>query len=500
MKKTPTEITEDQIAKRLRVGTPWRSIKTELHCGFDRISRVSNFMNCNAGQSPKPQPLGRKPIITPVVLTFIEEETLKDPLLGSCKLGTKILDNFGITASHTTISLIRNLLKFRFRKPRTTQNLNDGQIQKRIEFCTNNLTNEIDWSSNVLISDESRFSIGDDSRRRWIRRGMYLENTFQKKAKFQKSLMVWACIGKNFKSPLIFIEGNLNTDGYIDMLTKNKVFETASECFSPEKVYFQQDGATCHTSKRSTEYIKQHIELIENWPSNSPDLSPIENLWGILKYRLHQKTFTTIAELKLLLNQEWESIEMSLVNSLIEQIPARMELCLQQSGKQIGHLLHKIDSRKIKADDEITMVENPLQEETEAILSIFITTSYETFYENTSLKTICYLKKGAAVFQMIDQKFDYCGECVVAIVETRNKNCILIRRLEKEATIIQSNIDAETNAKCQGSVAISLILETCERRKTIYLIRFHNPKTRDKFYQKVIEFTRMTPIIDSHLN
>jgi hypothetical protein len=39
--------------------------------------------------------------------------------------------------------------------------------------------------------------------------------------------MVWSCIGKNDKSLLIFIDGNLIAQQYITLLSQNKVFEFA---------------------------------------------------------------------------------------------------------------------------------------------------------------------------------------------------------------------------------------------------------------------------------
>jgi transposase len=49
---------------------------------------------------------------------------------------------------------------------------------------------------------------------------------------------------------------------------------------------FQQDNARPHKAKVCLKWFEDHgIKLVE-WPANSPDLSPIENIWAELKRRL----------------------------------------------------------------------------------------------------------------------------------------------------------------------------------------------------------------------
>ncbi len=70
------------------------------------------------------------------------------------------------------------------------------------------------------------------------------------------------------------------------------------------------------------------------WPSQSPDLNPIEHLWNHVKRKLgeYEEPASSVQELWDRFQEEWDRIEPSVCQNLIESMPRRIEAVLKAKG------------------------------------------------------------------------------------------------------------------------------------------------------------------------
>ncbi|GBM21877.1 hypothetical protein AVEN_32861-1 [Araneus ventricosus] len=100
--------------------------------------------------------------------------------------------------------------------------------------------------------------------------------------------MVWGCLAANGFGNLHFCSGTIKAPDYIRVLEVN-LRPSLQRLFGRKRYLFQQDNARPHTAKITETWLHTKRVPVLEWPAASPDLSPIENIWRILKRNMAQR-------------------------------------------------------------------------------------------------------------------------------------------------------------------------------------------------------------------
>lgn len=209
------------------------------------------------------------------------------------------------------------------------------QKQKRLKWAKERQNwVQSKWDT-IIFSDESKFDLCvGDTRKRVIRNKneAYHKDCLKRTVKFPASIMVWGCMSAKGVGTLHFVNGLVNAQKYIDIL-RNSLIPSVETLTGNDEWTFQQDGASCHTAKITKKWLQDNsINVLADWPSSSPDLSPIENIWGIMKRKLRSDPQRTVDGLKQRITDIWNSITPEYCKKLLDTMPARINAVIKAKG------------------------------------------------------------------------------------------------------------------------------------------------------------------------
>ncbi|GBL83170.1 hypothetical protein AVEN_165375-1 [Araneus ventricosus] len=99
------------------------------------------------------------------------------------------------------------------------------------------------------------------------------------------------------------------------------------------KLYlFQQENARPHTAQITETWLRTKRVPVLEWPAASPDLSPIENIWRILKRNMAQRRPRNIQQLQDYLRQEWDKISTDTLSRLVSSMHKRLAEVIRRKG------------------------------------------------------------------------------------------------------------------------------------------------------------------------
>ena len=121
--------------------------------------------------------------------------------------------------------------------------------------------------------------------------------------------MVWAGISATAKTDLVFIDGNLNGQRYIDEVLTPHVLPFLRHMSVADPI-FQDDNARPHRAAIVDDFLRVNNVNRMDWPAMSPDLSCIEHVWDVIWRAVHARLQgnSTLQDLRQFLREEWAHI------------------------------------------------------------------------------------------------------------------------------------------------------------------------------------------------
>ncbi|KAG2460102.1 TCB1 transposase, partial [Polypterus senegalus] len=299
----------DRIDSRHKSGEGYRKISAALKVPMSKVASIirkwKKFETTRtlprAGRSSKLINRGRRDLV---------REVTENPMVTLSEHQRSSVES-GEPSRRTTISAAIHQSGLYGRVARQKPLLSKRHIAAHLEFAKRHLKDSQTIRNKILRSDETKIELfGVNARHHiWKKPGTahHQANTIPTVKLGVGSIRLWGCLSAAGTGRLVRIKGKMTAGKYRDILDEN-LLQSALDLRLGQRFIFQQDNDPKRTVKISKECLQDNSVNVLEWPSQSPDLNPIEHLWRDLKMAVHRRFPSNLIELERCCKEEWAKL------------------------------------------------------------------------------------------------------------------------------------------------------------------------------------------------
>ena len=190
---------------------------------------------------------------------------------------------------------------------------------------------DFNWD-NVIFTDESSVWLHPIFKQKWVKKG---ETSVFQRPKHCPKFHMWRGVSSRRVTPLCIFRKNLTKELFVRIL-EGHLLPTVQVLYE-DGWFLQQDNDPKRTAAYTKQWLRDNDVRVIEWPNYSPDLNPIENIWGHLKRELYKKNCEKIEELKHEAVATWDSMSHEFVQSYAASMPTKIKRCVQREGGKISY-------------------------------------------------------------------------------------------------------------------------------------------------------------------